>query len=374
MYMAGWATKIEGASVMNMSPVYLPGSRYHAFTRREPIGVCGQITPWNFPLQMAAWKIAPALAAGCTVILKPAEQTPLTAARLVELCQEAGIPDGVVNLVHGLGEEAGAAMAAHRGIDKIAFTGSTQVGKLLAKASGDSNLKRLTLELGGKSPQVVLADADVPAAIAGTATAVFYNHGQMCTSGSRIFIHRRIYSDVLDGILDHARGLKIGPGLELDSTMGPLVSKEQYERVTGYIRSGLSEGATAATGGLPNAALGGFFVEPTVLVDTTAEMTVQREEIFGPVALPIPFDDEDEIVAMANDTTFGLAAGIWSKDVAKALRVAERIQAGKVWINCYNVFDSSLPFGGYKESGWGRECSKEALGNYLETKSVVVAL
>jgi phenylacetaldehyde dehydrogenase len=371
LYMSGWATKIRGAT-FEVHPPYLPGTEYHAFTRKEPIGVCGQITPWNFPLQMAAWKIAPALAAGCTVILKPAEQTPMTAIRLVELCEEAGVPAGVVNLVTGLGD-CGAALASHPQVDKVAFTGSTEVGKRLAKASGDTNLKKLTLELGGKSPQIVLDDADVDAAILGCALPVFYNTGQMCTSGSRMFVHERVYDEVVEGITRYAAGLRIGPGIDPATTLGPLVSPEHFQRVSGYISSGLSQGATTVGGGARSGTRG-FFVEPTVFVDTEPDMTIRREEIFGPVATVIRFGDDDDIVAQANDTIYGLAAGIWSRDGKRALRIAKLVNAGQVWINCYNVFDAPMPFGGYKQSGWGRECGEEVVENYLHTKSVCMSL
>jgi phenylacetaldehyde dehydrogenase len=370
-YMAGWATKIEGNSI-DISVPYMPGANFHAYTRREAIGVVGQIIPWNFPLLMAAWKLGPALAAGCTVVLKPAEQTPLTALRLAELIAEAGVPDGVVNVVPGYGETAGAALAAHPDVDKVAFTGSTEVGKLIVQAAGATNLKKLTLELGGKSPNIVFADADADA-VEGAANAIFFNHGQCCVAGSRLFVQQSRFDEVVDGVSEIAKSLKIGSGMDPSTQMGPLVSAEQLSRVTGFLESGKADGATAVTGG---GRFGdkGYFVEPTVLTNTTPDMKVVREEIFGPVVVAAPFSDLDEIAAVANDTEYGLGAGIWTRDIGKAHAMAKKLRAGTVWINCYNVFDASLPFGGYKQSGWGREMGHEVLNNYTEVKSVVAQL
>jgi phenylacetaldehyde dehydrogenase len=366
-YMAGWATKIEGSTIP-LSVPYTPGARYHAYTVREPIGVVGQIIPWNFPLLMAAWKLGPALATGNTIVLKPAEQTPLSALLLGELITEAGFPDGVVNIVTCFGETAGAALAAHPDVDKIAFTGSTEVGKLIVHAAA-GNLKKVTLELGGKSPNVILKDADLATAIPGAASAIFFNQGQCCCAGSRLYVEQAVYEQVIDGISAEAKKIRVGPGMDPKTQLGPLVSDEQFKRVTGYIDAGFKEGAKAATGG-KQVGERGYFVEPTVLVDTKASMKVVQEEIFGPVVTAMPFKDIDSLVPMANDSAYGLAAGIWTRDIAKAHQVAEELRAGTVWINCYNIFDAALPFGGYKQSGWGREMGEEALRLYTETKAV----
>jgi phenylacetaldehyde dehydrogenase len=366
-YMAGWATKIEG----NTIPFSKPG-RYHAYTLREPLGVVGQIIPWNFPLLMAAWKLGPALAAGCCVVLKPAEQTPLSCLRLGELIQEAGIPDGVVNIVPGYGETAGAALAAHPDVDKIAFTGSTEVGKLIVQAA-TGNLKKVSLELGGKSPNVVFADGDVDQAIAGASMAIFFNHGQCCCAGSRLYVENKIFDKVVEGVSEEAKKIKVGPGWEESSDMGPLVSEEQLKRVCGYLESGFAEGAKATVGGQRNGDKG-YFVNPTVLINTTEKMKVVKEEIFGPVVTAIPFSDASEVVQKANDNIYGLAAGIWTKDLSKAHKVASQLRAGTVWVNCYNVFDAALPFGGYKQSGWGREMGHDVLEMYTETKAVCMGL
>jgi len=368
-YYAGWATKIEG----NTIPMGLArqGS-YHAYTVREPVGVVGQIIPWNFPLLMAAWKLGPALATGCCVILKPAEQTPLTALRLGELMQEAGFPDGVVNIVPGYGETAGAALAAHMDVDKIAFTGSTEVGKLIIHAA-EGNLKKVSLELGGKSPNIVMDDADLETAIPGASMAIFFNQGQCCCAGSRLFVEKKIFDKVVDGISQAASKIRVRPGLDPESDLGPLVSEEQLNRVCGYLESGIKEGAKATTGGSREGDKG-YFVKPTVLVNTNDNMKVVKEEIFGPVVTATPFSDMNEIVTRANDTVYGLAAGVWTRDVKKAHAVASKLKAGTVWINCYNVFDAALPFGGYKQSGWGREMGHEVLKNYTEVKSVCSAL
>lgn len=370
-YMAGWATKIEGNTIPLNVP-YAPESEFHGFTLREPIGVVGQIIPWNFPLLMAAWKLGPALATGCTVVLKPAEQTPLSALRLGELICQAGIPDGVVNIVTGFGETAGAAIAAHPEIDKVAFTGSTEVGKLIIQAS-TGNLKKVTLELGGKSPNIVYDDADLDTAIAGAADAIFFNQGQVCSAGSRLFIQQGIYDDVVAGVSEIADQMTIGSGFDAGTQMGPLVSREQFDRVSGYLKSGIADGAQATAGG---AALDrpGYFVRPTVLKNASADMSIVREEIFGPVVAAMPFRDDSELVGRANDSAYGLAAGIWTRDISKAHRLAKAVKAGTVWINCYSIFDAALPFGGYKQSGWGREMGHAALENYLQTKSVCLKL
>ena len=370
-YMAGWATKIEGNTI-NISVPYMPGANFHSYTLREPLGVVGQIIPWNFPLLMAAWKLGPALTTGNCVVLKPAEQTPLTALLLAQLIAEAGVPDGVVNVVTGFGETAGAALAAHDDVDKVAFTGSTEVGKLIVQASGASNLKKLTLELGGKSPNIVFDDAD-SGAIEGAANAIFFNHGQCCVAGSRLFVQEDRFDEVVNGVAEIAKGIKLGPGMESGTQMGPLVSEEQLQRVTGFLDSGREDGATTITGG---GRFGdyGYFVEPTVITNTRPEMKIVREEIFGPVVVAAPFRSLDEIAAEANNSSYGLGAGIWTKDISKAHALAKKLRAGTVWINCYNVFDASLPFGGYKQSGWGREMGHQVLEAYTEVKAVTTQL
>ena len=366
-YMAGWATKIEGNTIP-FSPKYL------AYTRREPVGVAAQIIPWNFPLLMAAWKLGPALATGCTVILKPAEQTPMSALLLAELVAEAAIPEGVVNVVTGYGETAGAALAAHPDVDKVAFTGSTEVGKLIVQAAA-GNLKKVSLELGGKSPNIVFDDADMSATIPGAASAIFFNHGQCCCAGSRLYVEQDMFDEVVEGIADRAKKIKVGPGFDPETDMGPLVSTEQLDRVCSFLDAGFSEGAEAIVGGRKREGAG-YFVEPTVMVKTTPEMKVVREEIFGPVVCAMPFKgaDIDKLVAEANQSEYGLAAAVWTRDISKAHQVANKLRAGTVWINCYNVFDASLPFGGYKQSGWGREMGHEVLEMYTEVKAVCVAL
>jgi phenylacetaldehyde dehydrogenase len=340
---------------------------------REPVGVVGQIMPWNFPLLMAAWKLGPALATGNCVVLKPAEQTPLSALRLGELLVEAGVPDGVVNIVTGYGETAGAALAAHDQVDKVAFTGSTEVGRIIVRAAA-GNLKKVSLELGGKSPNIIFKDtADLGAAINGAASAIFFNHGQCCCAGSRLMVERDIFDTVVSGVAEAAKQIKVGPGLSADTQMGPLVSREQLERVTGYMNQGREAGACYVAGGGRKGGEG-YFVEPTVIKDVTPNMSIVREEIFGPVVVAESFTDADELISRANHTEYGLAAGVWTRDIAKAHRIAGALKAGTVWVNCYNIFDASLPFGGYKQSGWGREMGHDVLNLYTQTKAVVCAI
>jgi phenylacetaldehyde dehydrogenase len=370
-YMAGWTTKLEG-DTLSLSTPYAPGAQFHAYTLREPLGVVGQIIPWNFPLLMASWKLAPALACGNTVVLKPAEQTPLSALYLADLFVEAGLPDGVLNIVNGFGETAGAALAAHDAVDKIAFTGSTEVGKLVLRAA-EGNLKKVTLELGGKGPNVVFDDANIEAAVAGAADAIFFNQGQVCCAGSRLYVQSGIYDELISGVSEAARNIKMGDGLLPDTQMGPLVSAEQRERVSGYVQAGLADGAVATAGGSrPDGH--GYYYPATVLTNTRPSMSVVTDEIFGPVVVADRFDDPAEVVDVANDTIYGLSAGIWTKDLSKAHLFAKKMQAGTVWINCFNILDASLPFGGYKQSGWGREMGHEVLNAYTQTKSVVAML
>jgi len=341
---------------------------------REPVGVVGQIIPWNAPLMMAAWKLAPALATGCTVVLKPAEQTPLTALRLGQLIQEAGFPDGVVNIVTGFGETAGAALAAHADVDKVAFTGSGEVGRLIIKAAA-GNLKKVSLELGGKSPVIVFPDADLDIAVPGAARAIFNNSGQVCAAGSRLYAHKRVFDRLIEGVAQEAGKLRIGHGLNPDTQMGPLVSQDQLDRVSGYIAQGRQDGATVVIGG-DRVGNEGYFIAPTILTNTRQDMSVVREEIFGPVLCAMAFDDDDleRIASEANRTTYGLAASIWTRNLGTAHKMAQRIRAGSVGVNMHGTLDAAMPFGGFKQSGWGREKGREVLELYTETKAVVMSL
>ena len=368
-YMAGFATKIEGRT-LDVSVPYMPGAQFHGYTRREAVGVVGAIVAWNFPILLACWKLGPALATGCTVVLKPAEETPLTALKLAELALEAGYPAGVLNVVTGIGHEAGAALSHHPDVDKLTFTGSTEVGKLIGKAAMDT-MTRVTLELGGKSPTIVLEDADVKTAAQGAANAIFFNHGQVCCAGSRLYVHKKHFDNVVADISDIAAGMKLGSGLDPNTQMGPLVSERQQQRVCGYIEQGLASGARATAGG--GAAEGpGFFVKPTVLVDVDQSTSVAREEIFGPVLVAMPFEDMDEAVRIANDSQYGLGASIWSNNLSAVHRMVPRIQAGSIWVNCHSILDPALPFGGFKQSGLGREMGHEAIEHYTEVKSVLM--
>ena len=367
-YYAGWVTKLDGGT-QQMS---LPG-KYLSYTLRQPVGVVGQIIPWNEPLVMASWKIAPALACGNTLVLKPSEETPLTALLLAEILQEVEIPDGVVNVVPGFGETAGARLAAHPQVDKIAFTGSTEVGKLIVRAASETNLKRVSLELGGKSPNIVFADADLARAVSGAFMGIFLNTGQICSAGSRLFVQQRVYDRTVDELTKTIENLQLGPGIDPMTQMGPLVSKTQMDRVLGYISVGNKEGARLVAGGKRASGHGGgFFVEPTVFADVDGSMRIAKEEIFGPVLAAIPFEDEDDLITKANDTIYGLAAGVWTSDVKRAHRVAHALQAGTVYVNCYHMFDPATPWGGFKQSGWGRELGAYSLDLYTEIKNVIV--
>jgi aldehyde dehydrogenase (NAD+) len=365
-YYAGLATSTHGKTIENSQP-----GEIFSYTVKEPVGVVAAINPWNGPLGLAIWKIAPALAAGCTVVLKPAEQAPLSPLRLAELCLEAGIPPGVVNVVPGFGP-AGAALAAHPGVDKVAFTGSTEVGQHIIRASA-GNVKRVSVELGGKSPNIVFADADLDAAVPGAAMAVFANSGQICSAGTRLFVEERIYGEFVERVSDFARKLRVGDPLDPATQLGPLVSAAQLERVTGYLEKGVAQGARAAAGGsrIREGALAeGYFVEPTVFADVKDTMDIAKEEIFGPVISALPFRDIDEVIRRANATEFGLGSGVWTRDVNNVQRVSKGLRAGSVWVNCYQAMDPAVPFGGYKMSGYGRESGEEHMDEFLQTKAV----
>ncbi|PKU25476.1 aldehyde dehydrogenase family protein [Telmatospirillum siberiense] len=367
-YFAGFADKILGTTIPTSIGHQPPGRQIFAYTTREPVGVVAAITPWNSPLLMAAMKLAPALAAGCTVVLKPAEETSLTALRLGELMLEAGVPDGVVNIVTGFGETVGAALSAHEDVDKVAFTGSTEVGKMIV-AAASGNLKKLTLELGGKSPAIVMADAELDLAIPGIARGIFSNAGQVCVAGSRVYVHRSIYQRLTDGLARAASGLRLGHGLDPETDLGPLVNGKQAERVAGYVAEGVAEGAEVVAGGRRDGALGTFF-EPTVITGALAGMRMMREEIFGPVVAVTPFDEPEDALFYANDSPYGLAASVWTRDLSAAHRLSAGIRSGTVWINCHSYFSPELPKGGHKQSGWGYENGAPGLENYLESKTV----
>ena len=365
-YYAGWADKIHGKTI----PI---GGPYFCYTRHEPVGVVGQIIPWNFPILMQCWKLAPALATGNTIVMKPAEQTPLTALRIGELIVEAGFPEGVVNILPGDGPTAGAALARHMDVDKIAFTGSTEVGHLILEAAAKSNLKRVTLELGGKSPNIVFADADMDEAVEGSHFALFYNQGQCCCAGSRVLVDAKCYDEFVDKSVARARSRKVGDPFDVQTEQGPQIDDVQFEKVMAFIQAGKKEGAALLHGGKQ---LGhrGYFIEPTVFADVRDDMTIAKEEIFGPVMSIIKFDDLDEVIARANNTMYGLAAAVWTRDIQKIFAVANGVRAGTVWVNCYDIFDPGAPFGGFKQSGTGREMGEYGLQQYTEVKTVTVKL
>lgn len=367
-YFAGLADKIQGGTIPVAGPFF-------NYTLREPVGVVGCITPWNFPLSLATWKVAPALACGNTVVLKPAEQTPLTAIRLAELAAEVGFPPGVLNVVPGFGETAGAALVAHAGVDSIAFTGSTEVGKIVMRAAAET-LKKVSLELGGKSPNIVLADADLDAAVRGATTGIFYGKGEVCAAGSRVLVERSVYDDFVEAFAARAAKMTVGDPMDSNTRLGAIVSEEQLERIMGYVAAGKSEGARLVTGGERTTVNGkGNFVTATVFADVEPGMKIAQEEIFGPVAAVIPVDDMEDAIATANQSIYGLAAGVWTRDIGKAHRIAKELHAGTVWINTYNQYDSASPFGGYKQSGFGRDLGYEAaIDKYTQVKSVWVAM
>lgn len=364
-YYAGWADKIHGDTI----PIR---GNYFCYTRREPVGVCGQIIPWNFPMLMAAWKWGPALAAGCTVVMKPAEQTPLTCLRMGELALEAGFPEGVINIVPGYGPTAGAALVKHPGVDKIAFTGEHRTAQIIM-ADAAQTLKRLTFELGGKSPNVVFADADLDAAVAGAEFGLFFNQGQCCCAGSRVFVEESMHDRFVEKIVERAKNRRLGDPFDQETTQGPQIDQAQFEKIMSYIEKGSEAGAKRLTGG---SRFGdrGYFVEPTVFDNVTDDMPIATDEIFGPVMSILPFKNVEEVIDRANQTFYGLAAAVWTRDVAKAHRIANSVKAGTVWINCYDVFDAAAPFGGFKMSGMGRELGEAALQNYTELKTVTMSL
>ena len=364
-YYAGWADKIHGETI----PVR---GEFLNYTLREPVGVVGQIIPWNFPLLIATWKIAPALACGNTVVLKPAEQTPLTALRLGEICQEAGLPDGVLNIVPGYGPTAGAALAEHMDVDKIAFTGENTTGRIIMQAAS-KNLKRISLELGGKSPNIVFADSDIDSAVAGAMTGIFFNQGEVCCAGSRLFLEKGIHDEFVDKLSNKASSMRVGNPEDADTQMGAQVSKEQFDKILGYIDSGKQEGARLVTGG-ERSGERGYFIKPTIFDEVDSKMKIAREEIFGPVVSAIKFDDITDMAKQCNHSIYGLAAAVWTKDINKAHRLARDLKAGTIWINTYNTFDAASPFGGFKQSGFGRELGVHALELYTQVKSVWVNL
>jgi aldehyde dehydrogenase (NAD+) len=364
-YSAGWADKIHGQVI----PIR---GHYHCYTRREPVGVVGQIIPWNFPMLMVAWKWGPALAAGCTIVMKPAEQTPLSCLRMGELALEAGYPAGVINIVPGYGETAGDALVKHPGVDKIAFTGSTEVGRIIMRNAAGT-FKRVTLELGGKSPNIVFADADLESAVHGAMLGLFLNQGQCCCAGSRLLVQDQVYSEMVERLAAAGEKRKLGDPFDTATEQGPQVDKTQFEKVLGYIEAGKDEGARCVTGG-ERFGSKGYFIKPTIFADVKDHMKIATEEIFGPVMQVLKFKDVDEVVQRANTTDYGLAAAVWSRDIKKAHTIAERLRAGTVWVNCYDVFDAAAPFGGFKSSGIGRELGEKALDNYTELKTVTVAL